>query len=176
MDHTGFTVLKIALTGHSSGFGPYIQCKLQELNHSVLGFSKRNGYDLSTQQGRNAAISQSSQCDIFINNSTINGCQGEFLEQWLNEYKFHNKTIINISSYLDRIDNPADFCKEEWINKKKLVQIHSDFKNNKDSETQCRSKILSWGYWNNHPFTKYHPELTTQTTIEQALEDIISLL
>ena len=58
--------MKIAITGHSRGIGKELFDIFKEDNQ-VEGFSRSNGYDISTQH---QLISRSiKDCDIFINNA-----------------------------------------------------------------------------------------------------------
>lgn len=176
MDYKGATILKIALTGHSRGFGPYIQQKLEELGHEIVGFSRSNGYDLSTSEGRIAALKESEDCEVFINNSTIGGYQSNLLVEWLNYNRSSNKKIINISSYLANIQNPVTSISLEWINKKNLEEVHKNFKHIQDYHIKCDSKLLSWGYWKQHKFSKYHPEVITNMKIDDAIQDLVDVI
>ena len=60
--------------------------------------------------------------------------------------------------------------------KNKLNDVHRKFINGSDYHVKCQSKILSWGYWNNHPIAKDHPEVITKMTIKEAIQDIVDLL
>lgn len=168
--------MKIALTGDSSGFGPYVRKALEKLGHEVLGISRTNGYDLSTELGRRLALEASSDCDVFINNSCAGGWQPQVLKEWIMKYYNQNKTVINISSNIALIKNPAKPYSQEWICKTTLNDIHNKFVNESDYHVKCQSKILSWGYWKNDPRVSAHPELLTETTIDQAVEEIIELI
>jgi len=172
--------LKIALTGHSSGFGPYVYQALKDLGHEVIGFSRSNGYDLSTQEGRSAALKASEDCEVFINNSTIGGYQSELLDEWVSLNKSHSKKIINISSYLVHVKNPTDSVYSEWVNKKKLNETHNALKNINCTYVnhyfKCESKIITWGYWKNHDFVKHHPELLTNMSIKEAIQELVDAL
>lgn len=167
MDKTGATILKIALTGHSRGFGPYVQRALENLGHEIIGFSRSNGYDLSTQEGRSAALKDSQDCDVFINNSTIGGYQSTLLAGWALMNQSTHQKIINISSYLANIEKPAEPIYSEWMNKKQLNETHKNIRN---------SKLIMWGYWKQHDFVKYHPELLTDMSIEEAIQELVDAL
>lgn len=172
----GVAILKIALTGDSSGFGPYVREALENLGHEVIGLSRSKGYDLSTTIGRELAIYATEDCDVFINNSSAGGWQPHMLEDWLLAYYNQNKTIINISSNLALVNEPAAEHAAEWLCKNKLNDVHRKFVNGSDYHVKCQSKILSWGYWNNHPIAKDHPEVITKMTIKEAIQDIVDLL
>ena len=165
--------MKIALTGHNYGFGPYIKASLESLGHHVIGLSRTTGYDLTKYQDRQRSYEASKDCEVYINNSSAGGYQAQILKEWVDVYQYNYFKIINVSSNLSHIKAPAQICELEWKNKTSLVEQHIKVKN---SNTNCQSNIVSWGYWKNHPFVAEHPELETDTTIEQALKDIIILL
>jgi NADP-dependent 3-hydroxy acid dehydrogenase YdfG len=72
VDYTGAAVLKIAITGHTSGFGKYITQELEK-EHEVIGFSKTNGYNLNTDVKN--IIAECRDVDILINNACSRMCQ-----------------------------------------------------------------------------------------------------
>lgn len=91
-------MLEVSLTGHTKGIGEALHNILSK-NFKVKGYSRSNGYDISTPSGRLHIFDQSKDSDIFINNAYFSNAQTElftiFFENWMyNE----NKTIVNISS------------------------------------------------------------------------------
>ena len=164
------------MTGHSGGFGPYIQRALESLDHEVVGFSRSNGYDLSTPKGRHLAFIQANNCDVFINNSCAGGYQSYILTEWLFLFYHHHKKIINISSNLTLIEHPIEAIRNDWVNKKDLNSVHEMFNNTKDDYAKCTSELISWGYWKSHIIAESHPETLTDMTIDEAINDIIGML
>lgn len=174
MDSAKVTILKIALTGHSSGFGPYLKTALEDLGHDVVGFSRSNGFDLSTGAGRDLAFALAHDCDVFINNSYAGGCQATILSEWLLHFYDYPKKIINISSNLALIEHPVEAVRDHRDSKRVLNLMHEFSKIGTPSK--CTSELVSWGYWASHEFTKHHPELLTNMTIDEAIADIVRLL
>jgi len=107
--------MKIAITGHSKGIGNKIYESLLKEGHTVKGFSRTNGWDLTILKNRNDFINELADFDCFINNAyphkfyqSIEGfIQVDLLNQaWLKWEKDPTKVIINISSGLtDTVKN-----------------------------------------------------------------------
>lgn len=57
--------MKIAITGHTSGFG---QALFQQYP-DALGYSRTNGYDLLKSENIQRMIDEIRDCDVFINNA-----------------------------------------------------------------------------------------------------------
>jgi len=108
--------MKVAITGHTQGIGKAIA----ELYPDHIGFSRSNGYDISVLTLREQIVSESSDCDVFINNATIDHFQTYMFTEIFNVWKNDpNKTIVNINSrakYLDGTQN------EYWNAKVKLFK------------------------------------------------------
>jgi NAD(P)-dependent dehydrogenase (short-subunit alcohol dehydrogenase family) len=90
--------LKIAITGHSKGIGKALADLLTSQGHTVIGFSRSNGYNIRYLAIRNSIIEQSSDCDVFINNAYSYGAQTELLKTLIPLWEGTNKFIINIGS------------------------------------------------------------------------------
>jgi hypothetical protein len=60
---------KIAVIGHTRGFGKLVFESLQNLSNDVIGFSKSSGYDISDAEDRQTIVKESSECDVIINNA-----------------------------------------------------------------------------------------------------------
>ena len=89
---------EITLTGHTKGIGKALHTTLSQ-NFNVKGYSRSNGYDISTEKGRQIIFDESYNANIFINNAYHSNAQTElftlFFENWMYD---ENKTIVNISS------------------------------------------------------------------------------
>ncbi len=99
--------MKITITGHTSGIGKALYEHLQK-NHEVVGFSRSNGYDISLHDSRERIITQSQDCDIFINNAYNNFDRSQYLllEMMFNSWRGRSdRRIINISSRWTHADN-----------------------------------------------------------------------
>lgn len=86
--------LKIAITGHTKGIGKAIADALH--GHTVIGFSRSNGYNISSDVKRIAQ--ESRECDVFINNAYYDFAQCDLLDEMFSLWKNNSKTIININS------------------------------------------------------------------------------
>lgn len=166
--------MKIALTGHTSGFGFYIKTVLEKMNHEIIGFSHSNGYELGLSDHRNNAIIRSADCDVFINNSSANGNQPFVFIDWYKEYNDQNKTIINIGSDITKINSNLknDFLYEYMTKTSLLHMVNQAMLNN----NLCKIEYLSWGYWKDHKIAAEYPQLITETTIDEAIQEIVNLL
>jgi hypothetical protein len=91
--------MKIALTGHTSGIGKEFA---ELLKHEELKcFSRTNGYSIDNKEQRNKIISESKECDVFINNAFSDEnpwAQTELLFDLWQEWRGLEKRIIVISS------------------------------------------------------------------------------
>jgi hypothetical protein len=96
--------MRISITGHTHGFGKYINETLAALNHTIVGFSKSNGFDISNGDDRYKIINLSSDCDVFINNAHYKFFQTEILYELHKKWAHSPKMIINIGSHA------KDFC------------------------------------------------------------------
>ena len=61
--------MKIAITGHTQGIGQALYQGWTKQGHDVGGFSRSNGYDISTDRGIDQIVSESIDCDVFVNNA-----------------------------------------------------------------------------------------------------------
>lgn len=92
---------KIAITGHSKGIGEALTKLYTEAGHEVLGFSRSNGYDLFTEEGKDAVLAHAlnENCDIFINNAFADAAQITLFRAFYEQWRYDNtKTIVNINS------------------------------------------------------------------------------
>jgi nucleoside-diphosphate-sugar epimerase len=92
-------MIKVAITGHTAGIGLHIVNELSDLD--VIGFSRANGYTISTDIGRKQIIKDSKDADVFINNAFSDEnpwAQTELLVELWKEWKDCDKKIVVISS------------------------------------------------------------------------------
>lgn len=92
--------MKIALTGHTRGIGKEIYRYFENQNFNCLGFSRSNGFDISSSEKRKQIAELSKDCDIFVNNAYCNfdDSQLEMLKEITNIFYNQKKIIINIST------------------------------------------------------------------------------
>jgi short-subunit dehydrogenase len=92
---------KIAITGHSKGIGHALTQTLKN-DHTILGFSRSNGYDLSDKLNYLRAWEEMRNADVLINNAytTKNRyLQTEILNDFMDLHLHdESKLIINLLS------------------------------------------------------------------------------
>ena len=147
------------LTGHTKGFGKHIHDYLVKGGHTVIGFSKSNGYDITLGESREEIVNAIPECDVFINNAYCGEGQVLLLDMIYEGYP--KKHIINVGADITETDGSK--FKKLYENKIKLKNL---------------SKVLgkeykSWGFWKGHPISKIYPELITNITIEEAIEELL---
>lgn len=103
---------KIAITGHTRGFGKYMFDKLMSEGNEMLGFSKSTGYDITKKDIRKSIVDQIKEFDIFINCAQQGFAQTEMLYDLFYEWQNKKKIIINLGSnardFTNR-DRPYDY-------------------------------------------------------------------
>ena len=97
----------IAITGHTSGIGKFIND-----NYNCIGFSRSNGYDISKDNDRMRMYEESKECDTFINCAYYDNYQSILLEE-LSLYN-PNIDIINIGSDVTNYDLPEGHRLERY--------------------------------------------------------------
>ena len=102
----------IAITGHSRGLGKYLFNYFTELGYLVQGYSKSNGYDLTSKEIRQKIIFEIDNCKIFINSAydynTHNNFQTHVLKEICQEWVAKPKYIFNIGSISSSIISPVE--------------------------------------------------------------------
>jgi NADP-dependent 3-hydroxy acid dehydrogenase YdfG len=92
----------VAITGHTAGIGKAMSDYFIAKNYQVLGFSRSNGYDISTEEGRVRVINESKNADIFVNNAynfkTDDAGQTLVLRSMTTIWENQSKLIVNVSS------------------------------------------------------------------------------
>ena len=161
------------LTGHTYGFGKYISDRLIADGHSVIGISRSTGFDLTDTSNSMNAVKHLSECDVIINNSSAGHLQSFFLLQLYSEYRMSNKTIINVGSWITRVDDHLIHTEDmdHYEDKVTLRVISNDInKKNKD----IKSVYLTWGFHPSNPILKRYPQLQDNTTVNQAVDQLIA--
>jgi short-subunit dehydrogenase involved in D-alanine esterification of teichoic acids len=99
--------MKVAVTGHTSGIGKSLFDHFISKGHDCIGFSRSTGYDISNEDIRQQIVTESHDCDIFINNAYKNfdNSQLHMLEKIYNLWKGQDKLIINMSSRVTEFTN-----------------------------------------------------------------------
>ena len=62
--------MKVAITGHTKGLGQAFFKHFQ--SHTVIGFSRSNGYNIANPADRNKILDEIKDVDLFINNAYNN--------------------------------------------------------------------------------------------------------
>lgn len=140
--------MKVAITGHTSGIGKALFDLFKEKGHEVIGFSRRNGYDISKVQDREKIIETSKEFDIFVNNAYNNydDSQLEMLKMCVNA---NFDLIINISSRYTKDSNVYcstkqkldDFCNDLIYDNTHIMNIKPGLINTPRVENQSGNKI-----------------------------------
>ena len=97
--------MKLAVIGHTSSIGKHLYNRYNNSDHEVIGFSRFNGYKLSSTDTEiiNKVVDSCADCSVIINaaydmkNHKDNFQLALFLALY-DRYKDTNKHIINISS------------------------------------------------------------------------------
>ena len=89
--------MKYGLTGHTSGIGRAIYDRLKP---HVVGFSRSNGYDITSKSDRARICADLVDCDVFINNAQADYAQVDMLIDIFSSWKDYHKTIINVGSVI----------------------------------------------------------------------------
>jgi short-subunit dehydrogenase len=87
--------MKYAITGHTQGIGKSL---FTRLSPNCIGFSRTTGHDINIKQNRETIISDSVDCDVFINNAYSDINQVNLLYELYENWKDLNKIIVNIGS------------------------------------------------------------------------------
>ncbi len=133
--------MKIVVTGHSKGIGKAIADLLKEQKNEVIGFSRSNGYDISSAETINNIITQSIDCDVFINNAYHDFAQCDLLEGIFDKWKDDpNKTIVNIISRAKYGLGKAKFYGQTKI------ELYTKAKKMMFSDKRCRIININPGY------------------------------
>jgi NAD(P)-dependent dehydrogenase (short-subunit alcohol dehydrogenase family) len=89
--------VKVVVTGHAEGIGAAVAALLTSEGHTVIGASRRTGYNLGTREGIDKLVDLCSRSDVLINNARPN--QQFILERVYNLWEGRSDTlIVNVSS------------------------------------------------------------------------------
>lgn len=155
--------MKIAITGHTKGIGQGLYTYFTNLGHTVEGFSRTNGYDLSSISARQKIVSKSTDFDVFINNAYIG--QNDLFNELFPVYKDDtSKTIVNIASFL-KYREFLPFTDPYKINKNNLYK--SMVKHAFLKEKKCRLISINPGYIDTDMVTHIsNPKMTVDDAVK----------
>jgi short-subunit dehydrogenase len=126
----------VSITGHTKGIGHALLENMSS-DYNLIGFSRSNGYDISTNQDSIIQIAKNS--DIFVNNAYYKKCQIDLFIKMLYLWKYDsNKTIVNIIS---RVQYDTHIQSSYNNNKTQLAEIAHAI-----NDRQCRIINVSPGF------------------------------
>ena len=136
--------IKIAITGHTKGLGAEI-FKHLESTHTVIGFSRSNGYDIKSPLDRRKILKASAEADVLINLVHNYYHQTDLLFEFFQAWEHAEKLIINISSGVvedvtwgqDRLD----FI--EYKNQKKALESMAGYLSQRKAKLKIRNYRIS---------------------------------
>lgn len=104
--------MKIGITGHTKGIGAAVADKFISEGHDVVGFSRSNGYDISSAECRKRIVAEAQDCDIFFNNAYLEDAQIRLMQDLWPFWKDTNKIIVvngstSAHNFQDHLDHPA---------------------------------------------------------------------
>jgi NADP-dependent 3-hydroxy acid dehydrogenase YdfG len=103
---------KLAITGHTKGIGKSIYETFSSRGYDVIGFSRSNGYDITSKESRVSILQQLEEIDIFVNNAYAPLGQKDLLKEAIDLWDGQNKTIVNINSKTMLMPILPEFLKE----------------------------------------------------------------
>lgn len=109
--------MKIAITGHSKGIGKALFEYFENHGHTVVGFSRSGGFDISHESSRQHILNTLASCDVFINNAYALKAQKQLLLSAINLWEGTTNTIINIDSKSTLMKNIPSYM-EEYVRDK----------------------------------------------------------
>jgi hypothetical protein len=145
--------MKIAITGHTSGIGKTLTELCDHKKIEWDGFSRSNGFDITSETFQTRLPEIVEDYDVFINNAYVNYTQVDLLYRLWEHWKFLDKQIVCISSASPDVIKPF-----EWpysIHKGALDKACAQLCNISDSN--CRVTNIKPG-WVNTPMSAGYPE------------------
>lgn len=133
--------MKIAITGHTRGIGAAIADAYS--HHTVLGFSRSNGFELPGCINQVASLSR--QADVFVNNVDLG--QFEMFEAVYSQWRTESaKTIVNILSLVALPEYGLQST--NYSAHKLMTRCHTLKKLNE--QRRCRIVNINPGWVNTH--------------------------
>lgn len=123
--------MKVAITGHTAGIGLALANRLKQ-DHDILGFSRSNGFDISSSLIREQITNEVKNFDIFINNAYHPQGQIDMLNEILNCWDNTEKVVVNISSLIVYKDSPY-FTGDLELYRDSKIKLNNTIKNYKGS-------------------------------------------
>lgn len=89
--------MKIAITGHTAGIGKALAEQYENLGHTIVGLSKRNGYNIRVTPKIADLVEP---CDVFVNNAQAGYAQTDLLFEMAQRWQGTSKRIVVISTMM----------------------------------------------------------------------------
>lgn len=163
--------MRYAITGHTAGIGLRAFERLD-----ALGFSRSNGYDITSPDDRRQIVHESRDSDVFIN-CAHSGFASIYMlldiyDAWQN---LPYKTIINIGSRVAEIKLPKErhdllgYQAEKLALKETVTRINL-------LEPACKVSYRWFAYVGTERILKKYPHFTPKDyiTVDQAVDIILS--
>ena len=132
-------MLEVSLTGHTKGIGEALHRTLSN-KFIVKGYSRSNGYDISSPEGRHHIFESSKHSDIFINNAFYSNSQTELLQKSVN-VEF-NQIQFSATNFEAMLDGSLDFMQLHNIKPMAWNPLGSMYKENTE-QTRRLKKLLT---------------------------------
>lgn len=161
--------MRYAITGHTDGIGAGIANAVDQ----YTGFSRSNGYDVTNSGDRQRIITDSADCDVFINNACDGFGQSELLLEYWHTYRNEPKTIINVGSVIAELwvtPDRADLLSYQMY-KKTLRTLVTDLQ---AQPSELEIKYVSFGYVGTPRILQKYPNLKDYITLEEAVQRILT--
>lgn len=140
-----------AITGHTLGLGKRL-IETAPINKNFIGFSRSNGFDISTYKGRKQIVAQSLHADVFINNAYDNHHQTDLLYMLWEEWQNKDKIIVNIGS--NTTDGIKRFPHDYSAHKASLDKASEQLSN---QNSPCKVVLARFGYLGTERILKKDP-------------------
>ena len=147
-------MIKYAITGHTSGIGKAIY---EKLSPNIIGFSRSNGYNITSNTDRKNILNDSKNVDVFINNAHDEYGQTDLLLDLFDKWKNLPKTIINVGSRITEIslDLNHHYLLRYQIQKKSLKMTVLELQG-----YICKIEYKWFGYVGTERIFKKYPNIT----------------
>jgi NADP-dependent 3-hydroxy acid dehydrogenase YdfG len=153
---TGMVFKNIAITGHTSGIGKGLFDYFTSMGCTVKGFSKDTGFDISNKLNQDLIITQTKDCDLFINNAYHHYAQVELMTLWQQQHWHDKHFIINTSSIAAEplADIPANFPWLKPYSEEKYAINKTSWDIN-HSGSRCKSIVIMPGVCQTNFYNPY---------------------
>lgn len=115
--------MKFGITGHTSGIGKAIKEYLEGRGHTVKGFSRTNGYNISLPDVRKKIVEECQDMDGFFNNAYVfhDESQLDLLKEMYATWQGKKKIIVNVGSRSSDFVDVADYPQPIYAKEKKKL-------------------------------------------------------